>query len=166
VRSSEPSWYDLRTIVPRFRQHNHFHLVLVQLFSDKSAALISYDIGRKKEPCSHSYMCWTEYDGNCRNSVVHTPGRPLCVGLEVLPGILALLVKRVLASIIIPLSSNKLSIVFEGQLYVFPPVVVRSVMTKQSREANEIATPRQVGGRNDREVITQRCKHIECHPSI
>jgi hypothetical protein len=31
---------------------------------------------------------------------------------------------------------------------------------------NEIATPRQVGARNDSEVIIQRYKHIKCHPSI
>jgi hypothetical protein len=69
--------------VIRFRQHNHYHLLLVKLFSDKSATIICYNIGRKK-PGSHFYMCWTEYDGNYRKSLIRTPAHPSYIGLEVL----------------------------------------------------------------------------------
>jgi hypothetical protein len=104
---------------------------------------------QKKESGSHFYMCWTEYDGNCRNSLMHTPDRPPYIGLEGLFIIAAFLVKAVLIDIIIPLLSKKLSIVFEGSILFSPSVVARSVATKQSREANEIAMPRLVGSRND-----------------
>lgn len=146
---------DLRTIVTKFRQHNHSHLALVQLFSDKSAMLICYNIGRKKGPSSHFYMCWTEYDGNYSISLMHTLERPSYISLELLFLIIALLskalvIKAVLILFIIPLLSKKLSIVFEGSILFSPFVVERSVATKQSREDKEIATPRLIGARNDK----------------
>jgi hypothetical protein len=75
---------------------------------------------QKKESGSHFYTCWTEYDGNYRNSLMHTRNRPPYLGLEVLFVIVALLVKTVLIKAIIPLLSKKLSIVFKGSILYFP----------------------------------------------
>jgi hypothetical protein len=125
--------------VIRFRQHNHSHLLLVKLFSDKSATIICYNIGRKK-PGSRFHMCWTEYDGNYRKSLIHTPDRPPYIVLEVVFVIIPYLVKYVLIKFIITLLPKRLSIVFEGSILFPPSIVARSVGTKQSREANEIVT--------------------------
>jgi len=56
---------------------------------------------QKKESGPHFYMCWTEYDRNCCNSLMHTPDRlPYLEGLFVIAGFL---VKAVLIEVIIPL---------------------------------------------------------------
>jgi len=95
-------------------------------------------------------MRWTEYNGNYRDSLMHTPDHPSYIGLEVLFFVVEFLVKSVLIKFIITLLPKRLSIVFEGSILFSPCIVARSVATKQPREADEIATPRLVGLRNDR----------------
>jgi hypothetical protein len=58
---------------------------------------------QEKEPGSHFYMFWTEYDRNSRNSLMHTPDLSPCIGLEGLFVIAAFLVKAVLIEVIISL---------------------------------------------------------------
>jgi hypothetical protein len=110
-------------IVIRFRQHDHSHLLLVKLFSDKSATIICYNIGRKK-PSSYFYMCWTEYDGDYRKSLMHTPDHPSYIVLEGVFVIIPYLVKYVLIKFIITLLPKRLSIVFEGSI-LFPLLLLR-----------------------------------------
>jgi hypothetical protein len=139
VCNNELFWCDPGTIVMKFTQHNHSHLALVQLFSDKSATIICYNIGRKK-PGSHFYMCWTEYDGNYCKSLINTPDHPPYIGIEGVFTIVPYLVKYVFIKFIITLLPKRLSIVFKRSILFSPFIVVRSVATKQSREANKIAT--------------------------
>lgn len=99
---------------------------------------------------SHFYICWTEYDGNYRKSLVHIPDRPHCIGHEVLYVIAEFLVKSNLVEFIITLLPERLSIVIEGSILFPPSIIAKSVATKQTREADEIDAPQLVGALNDR----------------
>jgi hypothetical protein len=85
---------------------------------------ISYDNmlkhWQKKEPCSYFYICWTEYNGNYSDSLMHTPTHPSDIGLEGLFVIVGLLIKSVLIKFIITLLPKRLSIVFEGSILFYP----------------------------------------------
>jgi hypothetical protein len=77
---------------------------------------LGFEIGRKKEPRSHFYICSAEHFGNYRNSLMYTLDHPPYIDVEV-----ALLIEAIPKSVlfidaisietIIPLS-KKLSIVF------------------------------------------------------
>ena len=55
--------FNLQAITIKPSHHDNSHLILVQLFSDKSAILICYKIGRKKSPVHISICAWLNMMG-------------------------------------------------------------------------------------------------------
>lgn len=85
---------------------------------------ISYDNmlkhWQKKEHCSYFYICWTEYNGNYRDSLMRTSDHPPYIGLEGLFVLVPYLVEYVLIEFIITLLPKRLSIVFEASILFYP----------------------------------------------